>query len=183
MVFVLDSSGSIRRDRWDIIRNFTVDVVNALIIGPVDSLVGVITFSFSATLNFNLRQYTSAATLIPALQSIPFQGFSTNTAGALQLLLASAQDGTLGLRDGRAHVAIVVTDGEPDSVRATKDAADALHAAGIFKVYAAGVGGAVLSVLNDIASNESLVFNSPQFDLETVQELSDEIVAMICEQS
>ena len=183
LVFVLDSSGSIRRDRWDIIREFTVNVTNSLTIGPVDSLVGVIVFSGNVRLEFNLMEHTSAATLIPALRNLPFLDSTTNTGGALELLLSGAQDGTMGLRDARAHIAIVLTDGRSTNQLNTLAAARALHAADIYEVYAVGLGNADIDELNAIASDPSLVFNSRNFDLPTVIKLTDQIIEAICNRS
>ena len=183
LVFVLDSSRSIGMDGWDIIREFTVNVTNFLTIGPDDSLVGVITFSNVAHLSFNLPKHSSAATLIPALRNLRFLASDTQTDDALQLLLATAQNGSMGLRDGRAHVAIVVTDGRSNVPINTITAARDLHAAGIYEVYAAGLGNANINELNNISSDPSLVFNSNQFTLETINELTDTIVEMICNRS
>ena len=157
-----------------------MNVTNFLAIGPDDSLVGVITFSNVAHLSFNLTNHSSTATLIPALRDLTFLGSTTHTDDALQVLLATAQNGSMGLRDGRAHVAVVVTDGmstEPDNTIA---AARDLHAAGIYEVYAAGLGNADIDELNNISSDPSLVFNSNQFNLETINQLTDTIAETIC---
>ena len=58
----------------------------------------------------------------------------------------------MGIRDGRTHIAIVVTDHD----RRTKKTSN-VHAAGIYQVYAAGFGEANVDKLNDIASDPSLV--------------------------
>jgi len=181
--FVLDSSGSVRPDRWEIIKQFAINVVNSFTIGPDDTLVSAIVFSQSVSLEFSLQQHTTAATLIPAIEALPFLGFITNTAGALRLLLSGARDGTLGLRDGRAHIVIVVTDGRSTDQRATAAAAAELHAAGISEVYAAGLGGADINELNVIASDPSLVFFSREFTLETIGLLTEEIILTICNKS
>jgi len=178
---VLDSSGSIRSDRWNIIREFTVNVANSLTIGPADSLVGVIVFSDNAQLSFGLTEHSSSTTLIPALRGLPFLNSGTNTADALQLLLSASQDGRMGLRDGRACIVIVVTDGKSNDESATLAAADAFHTADICEVYAAGLGNANPTELNAIASDPSLVFNSDDFDSATVNALTDKIIEMICD--
>ena len=183
LVFVLDSSGSIGTSRWEIIRTFTVDLVNSLTIGLNDSLVGVIEYSGTALLQFGLSEHTSAATVIPALRNLPFLGSVTFTGEALQLLLSSAQDGNMGLRDGRAHVAIVVTDGRSTNQPDTINAAIALHAAGIYVVYAAGLGNADIHELDVIATDPSLVFFSREFNLDTVNELTENIITRICDRS
>jgi len=181
LVFVLDSSGSIGRRRWSLILEFTVDVVNSLTIGPDDSLVAAIVFSRTVEFEFGLQVHTSDTTLIPALRNLPFLNAATNTDRALQLLLSASQDGRIGLRDGRAHIAIVVTDGESRDQDDTVAAANALHAANIYEVFAAGLGNADVVELNAIASDPSLVFNSDSFDAETVSNLTDKIIEIICD--
>ena len=183
LVFVLDSSGSIGEDRWDIITEFTVNITKSLTIGLVDSLIGVILFSAKVQLQFNLMKHTSATTLIPELRNLPYLESVRNTGSALRLLLSSAQDGSMELRDGRAHVAIVVTDGESTDMNDTIDAARSLHAAGIYAVFAAGLGGSDITELNTIASDSSLVFSSTQFNAETVMKLTDQIIDTVCNRS
>ena len=183
LVFVLDGSGSITATRFQLIREFVESVSDTLTIGLQDSLVGVIVFSGSASIEFNLQQHTSKATLLPAINpGIPYPTGGTNTAAALQLLLSSAQDGTMGVRNGRTQIAIVVTDGRSNNRRRTIAAADTLHAAGIYQVYAAGLGGANIDELNAIASDPSLVFFTDEFDMDTVIELTENFTQTICKE-
>ena len=179
---MLDGSGSVGSERFQMIREFTNDLISSLTIGLQDSLVGVIVFSSSSSINFNLLQHTSATNLQQALNNIPYPGGGTNTAEALQLLLSSAQDGGMGIRDGYPHVAIVVTDGRSNSESATLAAANALHAANIYQVYAAGLGGANLVELNAIASDPSLVFFTDEFNAGSVAELTRNFTQMICQE-
>ena len=176
LVFVLDGSSSIGSSRFQLIREFTENVAAVLDIGLQDSLVGVIVFSSAESIHFNLQQHTSATTLLPALNpGIPYPGGSTNTAAALQLLLSSAQDGTMGIRNGRTQLAVVVTDGRSNDPVETEAAANALHAAGIYQVYAAGLGSANMEEVNAIASDPLLVFFSNEFDEDTVKELMENL--------
>jgi len=140
----------------------------------------VIVFSGRARIQFNLQQHTSTDPLLTAISGLRYPRGGTDTDEALELLISSAQDGTMGLRDGRTHVAIVVTDGESNDPASTTAAADALHASGIYQVYAAGLGGAVLDELNDIASDPSLVFITDDFDSDSVNELTNNFTQTIC---
>ena len=187
LVFVLDGSGSINSGQYQLLREFAANVASTLTIGPQDSLVGAIVFSSNASIQFNVQQYTSATTLLPALNpGLPYPGGGTNTAAALQLLLSSAQDGAMGLRDGHTHVAIVVTDGRSNDPASTTAAADALHASGIYQVYAAGLGlGALMAAQNElnlIASDCSLVFERRRFDVIRVAQLTNMFTQTICEE-
>ena len=164
------------------IREFAESVANTLTIGPQDSLVGVIVFNSSASIHFDLQQHTSATTLLPAINpGVPYPGGGTNTADALELLLSSAQDGTMGIRNGRPQLAVVVTDGRSNNRRRTREAASILHAAGIYQVYVAGLGNADMAEVNIIASDPSLVFFSNEFDMDSVIELMENFTQLICQ--
>lgn len=79
-------------------RDFIMDIVQLFTIGLEKSLVGIILFSNDATLHFNIKTHTNINDLLTAINDLPYQGRNTNTAAALELLLNSAQDGTMGLR-------------------------------------------------------------------------------------
>ena len=137
LVFVLDSSFSIRSEGlWPAMRNFTVQVSSMLNVGK--SLVGLIRYTRRAEIIFNLQEHTSNDTLIPALQSAPPGRGTTLTHNALRLLRQSATDGRMGLREGRPHVAVIVTDGRSSDRNATIRQANRLHEENIYQVYAVG---------------------------------------------
>jgi len=120
-------------------------------------------------------------TLLSAINLLPYSDSgSTDTAEALTLLLSSAQNGALGLRNDSSHVAIVITDGRSSSRSATLSAAAALHASNIFNVFAVGVDGADVTELQAIASNPELVFFTNSFNSRGLQQLQDRIVPQLC---
>ena len=55
--------------------------------------------------------YTDKTTLLAAINNLRYYDENTNTASALSILLRSTQDGTMGLRPGHLHIAILITDG------------------------------------------------------------------------
>jgi len=183
LVFVLDGSGSVSSTQYQLIREFAESIASALTIGPQNSLVGAIVFSSSAFIHFNLQQHTNVTTLLPALNpGLPYPRGGTDTAEALELLLSSAQDGTMGIRDGRPHIAIVVTDGRSNNASSTETAANAVHGAGIYQVYAAGLGSAYKDELNAIASGPLLLFFTTIFDTNSVTELTNNFTLAICQE-
>ena len=63
-------------------------------IGIRRSLAGVILFNSNASVHFPVTQYTTASTLLPAINpGLPYNGGSTNTAAALDLLRTAGQTG------------------------------------------------------------------------------------------
>ena len=180
VVFVIDESGSIGSTRFQLIREFTANITTQLIHNYPNSAVGVILFDSSAQIHFNLLTYTSLNALLSAISNLPYNGGGTNTAGALTLLLSTAQDGTLGLRSNSSKVAIVITDGQSSDQSATLSAATALHAANIFDVYAVGVDAADMTELEGIASSPEFVFFTDSFNNIGLGQLLDSILPQLC---
>ena len=182
MVFVIDSSGSIGQDRFQLIRDFTGNIADDVVRRSPGSAVGVILFENSAHIQFDLQEHASLNTLLPAINTLPYSGGGTDTAEALTLLLSSAQNGALGLRTDSSNVAIVITDGFSNSRIATRFAAAKLHASNIFDVFAVGVGGASLTELQTIASSPDFVYFTSSFTSFGLQQLQERILQELCPQ-
>ena len=180
-MFVIDTSGSIQANRFQLIREFTANITTELINNSSRSAIGVILFSFTAHIEFNLQAHTNLSALQSAINDLPYNnGNATNTAEALRLLLSTAQDGQLGLRNGSSRIAIVITDGQSTNMSATFLAAAELNSSNIFDVYAVGVGNADQTELERIASNPDLVFFTNDFDVNGLQQLVDAILPQLC---
>ena len=181
MVFVIDTSGSIGASNFQLIREFTASITTELIQSYPRSAVGVILFANSAHIEFNAQTHISLNTLLSAINNLPYSdGGRTDTDEALTLLLSTAQNGTLGLRDDSIKVAIVMTDGQSTSPSATLSAANELHASNIFDVYAVGVRRADQSELRGIASTSEFVFLTDSFDSVALQQLQNRILSQLC---
>ena len=180
VVFVIDVSDGIDSSHFQLIREFTANITAELIRSSPRSSVGVILFATNATIQFNLQTHTSLSSLLSAINNLPYSGGGTDTAEALQLLLSTAQNGVLGLRNYSSKVAIVITDGRSSSSSATLSAAAALRASDIFDVYAVGVDGAYLPELEGIASSPELVFYENIFDSIRLQQLQSKVLLQLC---
>ena len=182
IVFVIDTSSSIGTFRFQMIREFVDYVTINLKLHSPDSSVGVILFDNFARINFNLGEHTSLTTLSPAINpGLPyFRGYGTDTAGALRLLLSTAQNGFLGVRNETSNIAIIITDGRSNNQFSTQSAAATLHAANIFDVYAIGYGSADISELNTIASDPHFVYFTNFFNQFDIQQLQMNITDQLC---
>jgi len=178
VIFVIDASGSIGSFHFQLIREFTANITTELINNSPRSAVGVILYDSNAHIQFNLQAHTSLNALLSAINQLPYSGRRTNTAEALTLLLSSAQNGTLGLRNDSSHVAIVITNGVSNDRSATLLAAAALHASNIFDVFAVRVDGADMTELQTIASDPEFVFFTNSFN--GLQQLQDRILSQLC---
>jgi len=90
VVFALDASGSIGFDNFQRMTQFVGMVVQTLDIdsvpsGSTISRVGLVAFSDSAVLQFNLNRYTTKAALMQAV-NVPYLTGSTNTAQAIRFI-------------------------------------------------------------------------------------------------
>ena len=180
-MFVIDTSGSIGSSRFQLIREFTANITAELLRDSPSSAVGVISFDSFARIQFTLQTYTSPSSLLSAINNLPYyRGGSTDTHEALRLLLSTAQNGVLGLRNDSSKVAIVITDGRSSSTSATLSAAAALHASNIFDVFGVGVGGAYMPELEGIASSPEFVFFTNLFTSDGIQQLQDRILPQLC---
>ena len=173
-MFVLDTSGSIGINNFQAVREFVASVSMVLNVSSTRSQVAVILYSSNALIHFNLTMHSDATALNDAIQSIPYLGGGTNTAGALNLLQSSYFDGSLGIRDGYEHYAIVFTDGQSADTNATIDAANSLHSSTDFQVYSVGVIGAQNVELIAIATKNSNVFSASSFTV--FQQFSNSII-------
>jgi len=184
LVFVLDTSGSIGTERFGFIREFVEEIVKVLDIGVEENqtLVGVILFATDAAIHFNLNNFTDANALLLAINpGLPYSRGLTYTNEALDLLRTSALDGSMGLREGRHHVAIVVTDGRSSVLPLTVTAASILHSETAYQVYAVGVNQALQSELEIIATDPTLTFHTNDFDAVTLQQLQQSVTQTLCE--
>ena len=164
------------------IREFVDNITINLKLNSPESSVAVILFDYTARIYFNLEAHTSLSTLSPAINpGLPYYyGYSRDTAAALRLLLSSAENGSIGIRNETSNIAIVITGGQSNSQFSTQSAAAALHAANIFDVYAIGYNGANVNELNTIASDPNFVYFTNFYDIYDIEELQMNITAQLC---
>ena len=180
VVFVIDTSTSIGSRRFELIREFTANVTTALIETSPRSAVGVISFSTTARVEFNLQAHTSLSALLSAIAGLPYRKGITRTDRALRLLASTAKDGQLGLRNGSTNIAIFITDGRSNNQMLTVLAADELNSLNIFDVYAVGIRGADMTELQTIASRLKFVFFTPNFTRDGLEQVKNVILPQIC---
>ena len=183
VVFVIDTSSSIGSYRYQIVRELTDNITSSIAVNSPETLFGLITFDNYARFEFNITNHTDLSTLLPAINpGLPYYGgYSTDTASALRLLLSgSVENGILQLRNKTSKVAVVITDGYSSSFSSLQSAANSLHAANIYDVYAVGIGNNNYYELQLIASDPSFVFSTYYLNDFTAQQLSEDVVEHLC---
>ena len=181
LVFVLDSSFSIRRSGFIKVIELVRNLIANLDIGLTESLVGVIRYSTRPQLLFSLLEHTDKTSLLQAIDAIKFERGRTHTGRALELLLTSAQDGSMGLRDGHPHIAVVITDGISYSKEGTLAAARDLHDARVYnKIISVGTADYRTTELQFIADDFVNLFIESNFTSEDIEVLQHSISLELC---
>ena len=119
LVFVLDSSGSIRDnnpqdgsfDNWNLLLQFVANVISNLNIGEANTRVGIVKYSFQAENVFYLNTYYDKATMRNVVLGISYMGSDTNTQAGIREMHYTQFRPSNGDRSGVENFAIVITDG------------------------------------------------------------------------
>ena len=180
VVFVIDSRGY---SRFQQVRELTEKITIYLKLSSPETLFGLITFDYRAQLEFNISKHTDLSTLLPAINpGLPhYRYVGHGPAIALNLLLSgSVEGGFLQLRNQTSKVAIIIITDYSWSISSLRSAANSLHAANIFDVYAIGTGRYRLKELLLIASDPSFVFSTKYLTSVTVQRLENDVTDQLC---
>lgn len=89
VVFLVDNSATISKEKYGYLLDFIVDVVNQLDY-HIDSgkvRVALITFSDTPVVRFRLPDYASGQDVAYAIRNLPYSGYETDTAAAITELL------------------------------------------------------------------------------------------------
>ncbi|XP_064631744.1 uncharacterized protein LOC135490027 [Lineus longissimus] len=181
VVFVLDASGSVTSGNFEKVKAFTADIVSRFDIASTQIRVGVMTYSTSNVLQFNLQDYFDKAKMINAINAIVYTGGGTYTGAALAFMRQTMFSVTNGDRVGVPDVAIVVTDGKSRDPTVTASEAQLAQDAGM-TVIALGIGSGIAgNELYTIASDPESdnVFEVSDFD--TLDVIADGLTASTCD--
>ncbi|XP_063396362.1 cartilage matrix protein-like [Mytilus trossulus] len=142
VIFVADSSRSIGYVAFNELKRFAVDVVKRFTVSPSDIQVGLIKFGNDTNFEFTLGSYRDQNEVLKAISHVKYlQGMQlTYTNKALNLLTRQGFSNENGGRGGQIpKIAILITDGEPTDIEATRIAAEKGRQEGII-IFAIGVG-------------------------------------------
>ena len=186
LVFVIDGCSS-SSFILELIREFTANITTEIIHNFPSTAVGLIS---RAEIQFNLQTYTTLSELVSAINELPLNvlGGIRHIGEAVNLLLSTAQNETLGLRSNSSKVAIFLTTSHFSSRCSLGSSALAsLHASNIFdEVYAVGFSFVNLNNLEAIASSPELIFTTTEFDgrgiitIAAIQQVLDRVLQQMC---
>ncbi|XP_047204319.1 matrilin-4 isoform X4 [Girardinichthys multiradiatus] len=164
LVFLIDSSRSVRPHEFETMRKFMVDILNTLDIGLDTTRVGVVQYSSQIRSEFFLKTHSKLENMVNAINEIVPLAQGTMTGLAIKYLMNEAFSPGQGDRPKVPNVAVIVTDGRPQD-RVTEVAAEARERG--IEIYAVGVARADMTSLRAMASPpfEDHVFLVERFDL------------------
>lgn len=152
LVFIIDSSRSVRPAEFEKAKEFLQAMVGSLVIGSDATRVGLVNYASTVKLEFLLNTYFDKSSLKQALARVQPLASGTMTGMAIKTAMEKAFTKEAGARSASmniAKVAIIVTDGRPqDNVEEVSAAA---RASGI-EIYAVGVDRADMTSLQLMAS-------------------------------
>jgi len=146
IVFLIDTSASMTKTDaspvtdWQLLLTFTQTIVNKYEVGDDGAYFGAVTFDTTAQVIFHLQDFTTAAAITSALNTIqPSKEGSTDLYSALNLactdVLATQQKARLNV----PHIIIILTDGkEHINAGKTINEADSCKNNGV-TIYAVGI--------------------------------------------
>ncbi|OCT75935.1 hypothetical protein XELAEV_18031121mg [Xenopus laevis] len=160
-------------------QNFLYTLVNGFDVGQEKIQIGLIQYSDTARTEFFLNSYSNKEDVLKYIQNLKYKGGGTKTGLSLEFMLTQHFSVAAGSRaeEGVPQIAVVITDGQAqDTIR---EPAIAVKNAGII-LYAIGIKDAVLSELNEIASDpdETHVYNVADFN--ALQGISQNMIQVLC---
>ncbi|XP_048237149.1 uncharacterized protein LOC124110407 isoform X2 [Haliotis rufescens] len=140
LVFLLDSSGSVKLHNFKTTLSFVKSFLSTTSIDDGNVRVGVVTFNHRAHIQFHLNQYKTKKELFRAIDKIKYKKGATNTYAGLRTLRTKMFSKRRGDRRGAKNVALVITDGLSNrNAKKTIPEAKAVRKANI-QIYAIGIG-------------------------------------------
>ncbi|XP_006799457.1 matrilin-3-like isoform X5 [Neolamprologus brichardi] len=180
LVFIIDSSRSVRPAEFEKAKEFLVDMVDSLAIGSDATRVGLVNYASTVQIEFLLNTYSDKSHVKQALARVEPLASGTMTGMAIKTAMDKAFTIEAGARAGSASiakVAIIVTDGRPQDK--VEEVSASARAAGI-EIYAVGVDRADVASLRLMASQP---YDDHVFYVETygvIEKLTSKFRETLC---
>ncbi|KAK5873116.1 hypothetical protein PBY51_013758 [Eleginops maclovinus] len=164
LVFLIDSSRSVRPHEFETMRKFMIDILSTLDIGLNTTRVGVVQYSSQVRTEFSLNAHAKLDTMVKGINEIIPLAQGTMTGLAIKYAMDKAFIAEEGDRPKVPNVMVIVTDGRPQD-RVAEFAAEAREKG--IEIFAVGVARADMASLRAMASPpfEDHVFLVESFDL------------------
>ncbi|NP_001315202.1 matrilin-3a isoform X2 [Danio rerio] len=181
LVFIIDSSRSVRPGEFEKVKIFLADMVDTLDVGPDATRVAVVNYASTVKIEFLLKSHLTKDTIKQAITRIEPLAAGTMTGMAIKKAMDEAFTEKSGARPKSKNiskVAIIVTDGRPQDQ--VEEVSAAARASGI-EIYAVGVDRADMRSLKLMASNplEDHVFYVETYGV--IEKLTSKFRETLCE--
>ncbi|XP_053322224.1 collagen alpha-6(VI) chain-like isoform X2 [Spea bombifrons] len=179
IVFLVDGSWSIGTNNFQTMQDFLYTLINGFDVGQDKIRIGLVQYSDTPRTEFYLNTYNTKDQVLQYIQTLKYKGGGTNTGFSLEYMLQNHFIESAGSRaqDGVPQIAVVITDGRAqDNI---KEPSKQVKSAGI-TLYAIGIKDALLTELNEIASDpdEKYVYNVVDFN--ALQGISQNMLQGLC---
>ncbi|XP_075869670.1 matrilin-3a isoform X5 [Nelusetta ayraudi] len=181
LVFIIDSSRSVRPGEFEKVKIFLADMVDTLEVGTDATRVAVVNYASTVKIEFLLKDHFSMLDMKKAISRIEPLAAGTMTGLAIKTAVNEAFTEESGARPRSkniAKVAIIVTDGRPQDQ--VEEVSAAARASGI-EIYAVGVDRADMRSLQLMAS---VPLEEHVFYVETygvIEKLTSKFRETLCE--
>lgn len=166
----MDASTSVSESNFELMKDFLKDFLYEADIDNDNIRVGVLTYSTGVYEQFHLNTYTTKTDMFNAIDDIPYEYGSTNTADAIKFMRTNMFLESNGDRPGVNNTAIIITDGISNiNSRRTIPEAQNARDQGIH-IYAIGIG---LSDFYEIDGIASPPLEENRFSVNDFSELRD----------
>ncbi|XP_060907876.1 matrilin-3a isoform X5 [Labrus mixtus] len=152
LVFIIDSSRSVRPVEFEKVKIFLADMVDTLDVGGEATRVAVVNYASTVKIEFLLKDYGNKPDMKKAISRIEPLAAGTMTGLAIKTAMNEAfteQSGARPRSRNISKVGIIVTDGRPQDQ--VEEVSAAARASGI-EIYAVGVDRADMRSLQQMAS-------------------------------
>ncbi|XP_041815102.1 matrilin-3a [Chelmon rostratus] len=181
LVFIIDSSRSVRPGEFEKVKIFLADMVDTLDVGSEATRVAVVNYASTVKIEFLLKDHFNKPDMKKAISRIEPLAAGTMTGLAIKTAVNEAFTEPSGARPRSrkiSKVAIIVTDGRPQDQ--VEEVSAAARASGI-EIYAVGVDRADMRSLQLMAS---IPLDDHVFYVETygvIEKLTSKFRETLCE--
>ncbi|OWK53741.1 Collagen alpha-3(VI) chain [Lonchura striata] len=178
IIFLVDSSWSVGKEHFQLVREFLYDVVKALDVGGNDFRFALVQFSGNPHTEFQLNTYPSTQDVLSHIANMTYVGGGAEPGKGLEYLIEKHLTKAAGSRasEGVPQVIVVLTDGQPRDDVALPSSL--LNSARV-NLFAVGVQDAVEGELQEVASGP---LDTHRFNLEnftTLHGIVGDLVASV----
>lgn len=139
IVIMMDASGRVGYPNFNLIKEFVVKLVEQFDVEGGKIRIGLLTYSSTINLQFNLNQFTDRVSMFGAIRNTSYPSGGADIAGGLNYARTNMFTSAAGDRANFPNIIVVITDGPSNNQNTTLSAATQVKNANI-RIVALGIG-------------------------------------------